>query len=145
MPQPKPNRPARLSWLTVTCSLALLAAACQQSTAPQGSSSPAVSDADTDTDGDGLTDQRELVLGTDPEAADTDGDGLSDGDELASGTSPLARDSDRDGLDDDIDPEPTIPLPRPAAEDIATDGQLDADPGTNGQPDSNTSGTDDAP
>ncbi|MEA3304564.1 MAG: hypothetical protein U9Q15_02295 [Patescibacteria group bacterium] len=31
-----------------------------------------------DTDGDGLSDEKELLLGTDPENPDTDGDGLND-------------------------------------------------------------------
>ncbi len=54
-----------------------------------------------DTDGDGLTNARELELGTDPENNDTDGDGLSDGDEvLRTGTQPLNFDTDGDGLAD---------------------------------------------
>lgn len=54
-----------------------------------------------DTDGDGLSDQRELELGTDPRNKDTDGDGLSDGDEvLKYGTNPLDRDTDKDGFID---------------------------------------------
>ncbi len=54
-----------------------------------------------DTDADGLTDQRELELGTDPRNKDTDGDGLSDGDEvLKYGTNPLDRDTDKDGFID---------------------------------------------
>ncbi len=45
--------------------------------------------ADVDSDGDGLTDAREVELGTDPFNADTDGDGISDADEIAAGTDPL--------------------------------------------------------
>lgn len=57
--------------------------------------------ATVDTDGDGLSDQRELELGTDPRNKDTDGDGLSDGDEvLKYGTNPLDRDTDKDGFTD---------------------------------------------
>ena len=55
----------------------------------------------TDTDGDGLTDARELELGTDYRSQDSDGDGLSDGDEvLKYGTNPLDRDTDKDGYID---------------------------------------------
>lgn len=61
-----------------------------------------------DTDRDGLSNQIELLLGTDPDNPDSDFDGLNDGDEIAAGTSPLARDSDGDGIadgeDDFIDP-----------------------------------------
>ncbi len=50
-----------------------------------------------DTDGDGLTDEEEVVLGTDPLEADTDGDGLFDGEETATyQTDPLNPDSDGD-------------------------------------------------
>jgi hypothetical protein len=55
----------------------------------------------TDGDGDGLTDEEEVVLGTDPTLADTDGDGLGDGDEVDTyGTNPLVVDTDGDGLSD---------------------------------------------
>lgn len=54
-----------------------------------------------DTDGDGLTDVRELEIGTDPNVADTDGDGLNDGEEVdVHGTNPFQIDSDGDGLID---------------------------------------------
>ncbi len=54
-----------------------------------------------DTDGDGLSDEAELIHGTDPMVADTDGDGLSDGEEvLETGTSPLEVDTDGDALTD---------------------------------------------
>lgn len=43
-----------------------------------------------DSDGDGLSDEKEAMLGTDPNKVDTDGDGLSDGDEvLVYDTNPL--------------------------------------------------------
>ncbi|MEL7368677.1 MAG: hypothetical protein AAFN74_07190, partial [Myxococcota bacterium] len=58
-----------------------------------------------DADGDGLTNRREVVLGTDPLDADTDRDGLLDGEEVAVGadgwiTDPLDADSDDDGIAD---------------------------------------------
>jgi gliding motility-associated-like protein len=42
-----------------------------------------------DCDTDGLTNQREIELGTDPLKADTDGDGVPDGVEVTDGTDPL--------------------------------------------------------
>lgn len=61
----------------------------------------ATTTAAVDTDGDGLSDQRELELGTNPKVADTDGDGVSDGDEvLKYGTNPLNPDTDGDGYPD---------------------------------------------
>lgn len=45
-----------------------------------------------DTDADGLSDQRELEIGTDPILPDSDGDGLEDATELARGTNPLVSD-----------------------------------------------------
>lgn len=51
-----------------------------------------------DTDGDGLDDDRERVLGTNPNHWDSDGDGLGDGDEVIIWkTDPLNPDSDGDG------------------------------------------------
>lgn len=60
-----------------------------------------VSDADADSDSDGLSNVKEIELGTNPQKADTDNDGLSDGDEVNNyGTDPLKPDTDDDGLDD---------------------------------------------
>jgi len=58
-------------------------------------------DACDDSDGDGLTDARELALGTDYDDEDSDGDGLSDGDEVNTySTDPLDPDTDGDGIND---------------------------------------------
>ncbi|WP_290518071.1 Ig-like domain-containing protein [Alcanivorax sp.] len=56
-----------------------------------------------DTDGDGLSDLREVLLGTDPNNQDTDGDGLLDGFEFSNALDPndpsdASLDSDSDGL-----------------------------------------------
>ena len=53
-----------------------------------------------DTDNDGLTDAKEIELGTDFLVNDTDNDGLIDGDEVDLGTDPLDRDTDGDGVID---------------------------------------------
>ncbi|MBX7257055.1 MAG: PQQ-dependent sugar dehydrogenase [Candidatus Hydrogenedentes bacterium] len=54
-----------------------------------------------DEDEDGLTNEQELLLGTDPNNADTDNDALSDGAELNTySTDPLDPDSDADGAPD---------------------------------------------
>ncbi len=47
---------------------------------------------ENDADGDGLSDGRELEIGTDPLRADTDGDGYDDGTEVANGYDPLDAD-----------------------------------------------------
>lgn len=60
-----------------------------------------VSDADADSDDDGLSNKREIALGTDPVLLDTDNDGLSDGDEVNKyNTDPLKADTDGDGIND---------------------------------------------
>jgi hypothetical protein len=66
-----------------------------------------------DADSDGLTDDEEIVLGTDPLVADTDSDGLSDGDEVnIHGTDPLNPDSDAGGVSDgqEVNVDGTDPL-----------------------------------
>ena len=84
-----------------------------------------------DADGDGLSNEAEIVYGTDPYQGDSNGDGLSDGEdvaagfsptssdvdgdglsntwELAHGTDPLNADTDRDGVNDGVDPLPLNP------------------------------------
>jgi hypothetical protein len=55
-----------------------------------------------DTDGDGLTDNEELVLGTNPDSVDSDGDGLVDGagGQVLLSSYPGGIDSDEDGFVD---------------------------------------------
>jgi len=53
-----------------------------------------------DSDGDGISDGDELKIGTDPLKADSDGDGVSDGDEVKDNTNPKESDTDRDGVSD---------------------------------------------
>jgi outer membrane protein OmpA-like peptidoglycan-associated protein len=54
-----------------------------------------------DSDGDGLSDEKEIKLGTDPKNPDTDGDGLTDGEEVNKHkTDPSNPDTDFGGIDD---------------------------------------------
>lgn len=54
-----------------------------------------------DSDGDGLSDEKEIKLGTDPKNQDTDGDGLTDGEEVNKyNTDPSNPDTDFGGIDD---------------------------------------------
>ncbi len=66
------------------------------------SSAPPVDDG-TDTDGDGLTDARELEIGSDPTKPDSDFDGLNDFQEVSLGTEPLDADSDGDLIPDRVE------------------------------------------
>ena len=62
---------------------------------------PVIEPEPVDTDSDGLTDDEEVLLGTDPLVADTDSDGLTDGDEVNTyGTDPLNPDTDDGGVSD---------------------------------------------
>ena len=62
---------------------------------------PGVSDSDADNDGDGLSNKRELEIGTKPFNPDSDDDGLTDGEEENTyGTNPLKYDTDDDGISD---------------------------------------------
>lgn len=76
-----------------------------------------------DSDGDGLTDDQELLLGTDPFNPDTDGDGLLDGTEVDIGTDPLNPDTDGDGLSDGY--EVNVSLTDPLNPDTDGDGLTD--------------------
>ncbi len=53
-----------------------------------------------DNDHDGLTNEKEILLGTDPSNSDSDTDGLDDGQEVSLGTDPLLTDTDMDGRND---------------------------------------------
>ena len=74
---------------------------------------PVIEPEPVDTDEDGLTDDEEIVLGTDPLVADTDSDGLSDGDEVnIHSTNPLDPDTDAGGISDgqEVNVDGTDPL-----------------------------------
>ncbi|HLD65651.1 MAG TPA: Ig-like domain-containing protein [Pseudomonas sp.] len=63
----------------------------------------------SDKDSDGLSNAREVLLGTTINNPDTDGDTLKDGAEVDQlGTDPLKKDTDGDGLRDDEDSQPLI-------------------------------------
>ncbi|MDY7082169.1 MAG: hypothetical protein SXQ77_07155, partial [Halobacteria archaeon] len=83
-----------------------------------------VLDFEEDADVDGLTNIRELNLGSDMWSSDSDSDGLNDSTELMNyGTNPTKRDTDEDGFDDNVELEmETEPLDR----DTDGDGILDS-------------------
>ncbi|MBN1149335.1 MAG: protein kinase [Anaerolineales bacterium] len=71
-----------------------------------------------DTDEDGLDDGEEVNRNTDPLASDSDDDGLKDGDEVSQGIDPLNPDTDGDDIPDPLDPAPAqkptdTPTPSP--------------------------------
>ncbi len=82
---------------TAEAQIAQLVSVTQTASANQ---TQAVMIGEEDTDGDGLTNNRELELGTNPASPDSDGDELLDGDEINRGTDPLNTDTDADGLSD---------------------------------------------
>jgi gliding motility-associated-like protein len=72
---------------------------------------------DQDDDNDGITDEQELLNGTDPCLFDSDNDLLGDGDEDNLGSDPNDRDTDKDGVIDGLDDFPLDP-----SESVDTDG-----------------------
>ena len=76
-----------------------------------------------DQDGDGLTDNEEILVGTNPSDNDTDGDGVPDGIEVGSPNFP--KDSDFDGTIDGLES---------STEDSDGDGSPDQFDATNGDP-----------
>ena len=76
-----------------------------------------------DTDNDGLSDVKEIELGTDFLVSDTDNDGLNDSYEVEIGTDPLDRDTDGDGLNDRAEVNlGTDPLDKDTDDDSLSDG-----------------------
>lgn len=83
-----------------------------------------------DDDRDGLTNARELELGTLPDKRDTDEDGLDDGDEVNTwGTNPLLPDTDNDGLKDGDEVSQGIDPNDPDTDDDGLSDAEDPDPG----------------
>ncbi len=87
-----------------------------------------------DTDGDGLTDEDDLVLGTNPHDPDTDDDGLDDYEEVNAGedgyiTNATNSDTDGDGLNDleEVTEGEDTFLTDPTNEDTDGDGAIDSE------------------
>ena len=78
---------------------------------------------DPDTDDDGLSDGDEVSRATDPLKPDTDGDGLRDGDEIRMNLDPRNPDTDRDGIPDSQDPAP-LQTSTPAPDSGATQNAI---------------------
>jgi len=90
-----------------------------------GCSSSHKAQAPKDSDHDGLTNAKEMQIGTNPNKADTDGDGLSDGAEVNKyHTNPLKKDTDGDGLTDgeEVNSYHTNPLKKDTDGDGLSDG-----------------------
>ena len=87
-----------------------------------------------DTDGDGLSDEKELELGTEPNNPDTDNDGLTDGEEVNKyKTDPLNPDTDYDALLDgaEVYDYKTNPLERDTDQGGVADGHEVIEDNTN--------------
>jgi len=79
----------RLSFLLWLPWMGLLACEGEEEKKGGGESEDTGAESALDSDEDGISDEDELVLGTDPENPDSDGDGDTDGEEAESGTNPL--------------------------------------------------------
>lgn len=93
-------------------------------------------DGDSDNDNDGVTDLKEMEIGTNPDSADSDNDGAFDNEELQRGTNPLVADTDGDGIQDgdeadgwlityNIAGDTTRAWPNPVLADEDQDGVID--------------------
>lgn len=93
---------------------------CDRPAAERDGASGGRGSAGPDSDGDGLSDEREAVLGTNPQERDSDADGVLDGQEALDATDPLAADTDSDGVADGDDP---VPAERDVDGDGLSDGE----------------------
>jgi hypothetical protein len=121
---------AEIAGLQLTGDAQVTADLLQTADAANAAASTATSDAMTaiaegDDDSDGLSNSREIALGTEPNNPDTDGDGLNDGQEVNQyGTNPNQQDTDGDTLLDgaEVNDHGTSPVNPDTDGDGITDG-----------------------
>lgn len=100
-------------------------AAFESAAASTATADALTAEAEGDDDSDGLSNNREVSLGTDPNNPDTDGDGLNDGQEVNQyGTNPNQQDTDGDTLidGDEVNNFKTSPINPDTDNDGQTDG-----------------------